>query len=431
MKISLAITVLILGLFAAIDWHQRDGINSLRSDQQALMAEVEALGLAVYDPATGAIHRSSAPDLDREEVANALAEEFILVINAQPPPRQQNRDRIALEPIVALNERLVRLSADQLRSMLATLLQAPGLDHEARRMVIGLTILTLADSHPAAAAAVLLEAGNLLGIENHHAAREIIAKVFGAWAAQDPLAAVAWMKKNGTHRPELATDQAKEILLAGIAVNNPKLAFQVAGELGDRSHGFAIIEIVKTAQTPESQSAMLTLLRYQVKATGHEFGAEFHVLGQGIAKLGFDAASTWLPAAKLSPEECENLADGIGSARPTADTGRWLEFLGPRLPPAKLNEIVPLMAKWTTEDFRAAGDWLTATPNSATKQAAVIGYANAMARFKPAIAAQWAETLPADADGIREVLLRLIHEEWRRRDAAAAAAFASKHGLRP
>ena len=79
--------------------------------------------------------------------------------------------------------------------------------------------------------------------------------------------------------------------------------------------------------------------------------------GRASAELDADGASV-LPAL-LTPAECEVLATTLGSNQPPADSGRWLEWMGRNLPPDKLESSVsPLMSRWTTEDYRAAGSWL-------------------------------------------------------------------------
>jgi hypothetical protein len=57
----------------------------------------------------------------------------------------------------------------------------------------------------------------------------------------------------------------------------------------------------------------------------------------------------------------------------------------------------------------------------------VTNYALRVAHYDPASAAQWAESLPSDK--IRDVVFQNIYVEWKARDAAAADAFAAKHGL--
>jgi hypothetical protein len=88
-----------------------------------------------------------------------------------------------------------------------------------------------------------------------------------------------------------------------------------------------------------------------------------------------------------------------------------------------------MIQNWTEKDYRAAGTWLASTPDSPTKQAAVRSYAETVAPYDPETAAQWALTLPADEK--RTQTLKRIHQQWPKDDAAGAAAFAEKNGIKP
>jgi hypothetical protein len=305
--------------------------------------------------------------------------------------------------------------------------------------VIGFAILTLAETHPEAAIAVFGEAQDLLTSDgNGNSRRDVLQKLLGSWAAKDPLAALDWMRKNDALDPDLRDPQTTRALIAGAARKDPDLAFQLAGELEGAEKSLATMEIAKAARTPEAQREMFSLLRGIADATGLErlyftggtYSSAYGVLAQGMIEQGYAATQTWLASTKLDPDECAILANTLASNKPTDDTGRWLEWMGGNLPPDKLVEKTSsLMGRWTSEDYRAAGDWLAATPEGAVKRTAAASYAGTVARYDPATAARWAETLPAD--DTRDALLRKIHNEWQNQDADAAAAFAAKHGIQP
>jgi hypothetical protein len=153
-------------------------------------------------------------------------------------------------------------------------------------------------------------------------------------------------------------------------------------------------------------------------------------LGNRMAGQGYEATIAWLSAARPDPEECLALAQGLNDARGRADSGKWMEWMGRRLPPDKVDgKVMELMADWTTQDYQAAGGWLSNTPAGPARQAAVVGYAKTVAPYDPATAAQWAETLPAGE--ARQAVLEQVKAEWSRLDPAAAARFAKAHGLVP
>jgi hypothetical protein len=432
MKISLAFAALIVAGFVALGWPQQAAVNRLRDEHAALAAEAAALGLATEDAAAGQTRRRSAArvHLDREGEAKTIAADFVQFSKAMKANTRVGPDPDALERISGILDRLYRLDAGQVRIVLAELRNSTEIDADARRKVVGFAIMSLADSHPESAAAVFAEGQDLLNKENGGSARYIIGRVLGAWAAKDPMAALKWLRENGTRYPEwLSDDDTKSDLIAGAARHDPKAAFQLITEL---EMPMATMQVVRTATTADAQRAMLTCLRELANSPGGSLGlaAAYSALADRMAEQGYDATNAWLAAAKPSPEECVNVASSLEYRKTKADSGKWLEWMGQHLPPEKMKEnIIPLMTDWTTQDHRAAGDWLATTPDSAAKRAAVVGYAKTVAPYEPATAVQWAESLPADSK--REELLHQIHYDWKERDPAAAAAFAKKHGIEP
>ena len=433
MKISLAFAALIVAGFVALGWPQQAAVNRLRDEHAALAAEAAALGLAT-DAAAGQTRRRSAArvHLDREAEAKTLATDLIKLNKEIKANTSDGPDANTLERTSGILDRLYRLDAGQVRIVLAELRNSTEIDDDFRRNVIRFAITSLADSHPESAVAIFAEAQDLLK-EQGYAARDVIGKVLGAWAAKDPMAALAWIRKNRTVYPEwLAEDDTKRDLIAGAARHDPKAAFQLIAELDMKDKSLATMQVVRTATTPDAQCAMLTCLRELANRPGgsQDLAAAYGALAGRMAEQSYDTTAAWLAAAKPSPAECESIARFVSYDKTQADSGKWLEWMGRNLPPDKLNDrIAPLMSDWTNEDHRAAGDWLATTPDSAAKRAAVASYAITVSPYEPAVAAEWAESLPVDSK--REELLQQIHHDWLQRDPAAAAAFAKKHGIEP
>lgn len=441
MKISLGITALILAGFATFGWRQQAAVGVLREEQAVLQAEAVALGLAVDETASGqASHprRASRQRLERvPQDVNAVAADVVQLLRDIKEGKLETSGKSGVERISEIFERLYQLDTAQVRVLLDEFRNSPELDDDARRSVVGFAILTLAESHPEAAVALFGEAQDLLVAGGHSdGRRDVLQKLMGSWAAKDPLAALDWVRKNESIDPDLSDPKTSRALIAGAAQKNPALAFQWAAGLENKEREAATVDIVKTARTPEAQREMLTLLRGMAGATAAErdeamartYTNAFRVLAKGIAEQGYDSAQQWLASAKLEPNECVNLADMVASNKPTNDTGKWLEWMGATLPPDQLGgRIVPLMTRWTDEDYRSAGGWLAATPDSAVRNTAVVEYSTRVAHYDPASAAKWAETLPSNSS--RAPLLRKIYDEWNARDASAAAAFAAQHGI--
>lgn len=444
MKLSLAVTALILVGFAALGWRQQAQVSRLREQQTALQSKALALGLTVEAAASGQATRSRHADRSRTERTpqdvKAVATDVARLLKDIKDGSLDTEEQSGVERISAIIERIYQLDAAQIRILLDEFRRAPDLDDDGRRGVVGFVvafaILTLAETHPEAAITIYSEAHDLLKVEEGRHREDVLRKLLGTWAAKDPLAALDWMKKNDSLNPDLLDPGVYHALIAGAARRDPALAFELVAGLKASDMLETTLEIIKTARTPDAQREMLTLLRGLPARVRDDplmektYASAFGALAKGMIEQGYAATQSWLTAAKLSPQECQLLAANLSSTKPAADSGQWLEWMGQNLPPDRSGfPTHQLMNRWTTEDYRAAGDWLAATPDSAVKPAAVASYAITVARYDPAAAAQWGETLPAGPN--RDLSLRVIYTSWWNRDPAAAAVFAAKHGITP
>jgi hypothetical protein len=155
--------------------------------------------------------------------------------------------------------------------------------------------------------------------------------------------------------------------------------------------------------------------------------AILRTLGRKAIGEGFSSASRWIESAALSPKEAQTMVEQLHNQDPK-DTGKWVEWMADRLPPAGVKEKVGgLVRQWTQNDYRAAGEWLVETPPGDAKNAAVKAYAETVAPYDSQSATQWAITLPPGPD--RTEVLRSIHRELAKTEPAAAEAFATRHGI--
>jgi hypothetical protein len=258
----------------------------------------------------------------------------------------------------------------------------------------------------------------------------MIKTILGSWAGKDPLAALDWLRTNNAGGIGFATDEIKIALVTGCARNNPKLAFQWITDLQITATSSAVPKIVESARTPEAQHAMFATLRELSSTPSANLSAmAFAILTHAMAEQGYDTTQSWLATVNPTSEEAIILALGLQADATQTDSGKWIEWMGEHLPPDQLKDRAQqLMTDWTRLDYRAAGDWLATTPESAIKRLAVASYAKTVAPYEPTIAGQWAETLPADSD--RADLMFSIHKDWQKIDPAAAAAFAKRHGVK-
>jgi hypothetical protein len=425
MKSSLAITALILAAFAAAGWWQRDAVYQLQAEQQRLVSHAAALGLANGDGTTAKSRQRSAdrPRIDREAEAKTYAADLIRFVKEMGDEPDES-DPATQETIIDIIERIYRLDPGQIRILLDELRQASDLPEDTRQEIIAFAIESLAESRPEAAILLLPEAGD------PESRTDMIKTILGSWAGKDPLAALDWLRTNNAGGIGFAADEIKIALVTGCARNNPKLAFQWITDLQIAATSSAVPQIVESARTPEAQHAMFATLRELSSTPSANLSAmAFGVLTHAMAEQGYDATHAWLATVKPTPQEAIILTYGLRAETTQTDSGKWIEWMGENLPPDQLKDRAQqLMTDWTRLDYRAAGDWLTTTPESAVKRLAVASYAKTVAPYEPTIAGQWAETLPADSD--RADLMFSIFHNWHQIDPTGAAAFAKRHGVK-
>ena len=128
-------------------------------------------------------------------------------------------------------------------------------------------------------------------------------------------------------------------------------------------------------------------------------------MGRQMTSESFDKGQQWLATAKLSDTEMAKFAESISPWPTNADTGKWIDWMAVKLPADQRDSRISQMVRnWTSQDHKAAGEWINSSPEGPAKVVAVRSFARTVAPFAPETALQWANTLPAGQE--REDLLR-------------------------
>ena len=152
-------------------------------------------------------------------------------------------------------------------------------------------------------------------------------------------------------------------------------------------------------------------------------------LGGQLAEDGFSSATAWIEKSDLTPDELNGVTSSLIHNIRNDEKGQWIGWIGEKLPPQQAADTIRnLVTQWTEKDYQAAGKWLAAAPATPARDTSVRAYAETIAKYEPATAAQWALTLPAGKP--RETTLKNIHRNWPDEDAAGKAAFAEEHGIK-
>jgi hypothetical protein len=440
MKLSIAIAIVILAAAAGFAWREQQQLSSVREQHARLLAEAAALGISPDPsrPGERVITTKRAEREDKQAAAKDAAAKFIAFAKemeqlqeSSEPPGEAMRKRI-----VEMMDLMMSLDASQIKTLIAELRAAKDLKDETRQGLIGFAIMTLANDHPQAALALFTEAAD--DFKQGHVRQFIVPSALARWAKDDPMGALAWVRKHGEAHPDLVSDEAKAGLVKGVAVKDPKQALELISKLKLEDASTAIDVVASAAGTPEQRSDTLKALRDLAAKTGttEKQRTELHKavseLARSAAREGFATATQWIETAGFSEDELSRATQGFAYSIKRDETGQWIDWLGNKLPADKLaNPVHDMIRNWTQADYQAAGQWLSKANEGPAKQAAVRSYAETVARYDPETAAQWGLTLPPGAD--REKTLKNIHSQWPKDDdasKAAAEAFARQHGIK-
>jgi hypothetical protein len=329
-------------------------------------------------------------------------------------------------------DRMMSLDSAQLKILIAEVRAAKDIKDETRGELIRLSLGMLAKDSPQTALALLIEMSDLF--EGSRMDSELISYSLAQWAKDDPLAALEWVRNNSAKFPDLTTEGAKHGLISGTAIQDPKLAFKLIGDLSLEDPSFVVTEIVGAATTPEQRTATLAALREHLanlkdeKARKELSLSAVYEFAQNFGNEGFDSSSQWITSAGFTTAELEIFAECL-TMNITEENGRWIEWIGENLPPRKAADKIESMVRgWTQTDFQAAANWINSVPDGPTKNTAIRSYAETVSEYEPETAAQWALTLPPGKD--RDSTLNRIYENWPKDDPAAKEAFKQQHGIK-
>ncbi|MES2659850.1 MAG: hypothetical protein V4689_14620 [Verrucomicrobiota bacterium] len=434
-KYLLAVTLLILAIGGAMGIMRQQRLTALRADHRQLVEKAAKLGISSVPSSSSDDPRVTKRQReDGENEARAMTADLVALAREMELRRKSGseEDDASESRAMELMNRLIRLDASRLKLVIAGLRDDKSLSEEARRNLIGFSIMMLGEDHPAAALALYSESSDLLG--DGMIGKQVVASSLMAWAKDNPLGALAWIRANESDHPDIAGDDAKRNILAGAALTDPKLAFKLIGEMKLEDTSSAIETLVESGTTPEERTAILSALRDHL-ATLPDGAQRDEILQESLESMGrnlsnenFDEVKSWITNAKLTPAESAQFAAGLSYFNTKADSGRWIEWMSENLPENDARECADnIIGQWTQQDYLAAGRWLTTAPDGPAKNASVATYAETVAEYEPQVAVQWALTLPEGTE--RRTTLEAIYQNWPKSDAAAAEAFAKEYEL--
>jgi hypothetical protein len=394
MKASITTSLLILAIGAALGWHDRQQLATLRTTHERLIVEAAKLGVS---PDAGRITRRERPShaatakLTMAEVMGLAGE--MERLNAASDENQRAFNALQLR----ISEGLTAWDATGLKALFAEMSTNQVLT-PALRGILGSSCTTvLANDHPQAALEIFTSSPEFFtGGDN---GMSLVCTALASWARDDLTAAIEWLRKN----PQPFSDYAKSGIISAVAEQDPHHAFQLIAELEMKESNQAAWSIVESAKTFEEKSATLAGLREYLPTIPDEKLRDQYaktylsMLAAHMDREGIEAITRWISEAKLSPQELDPMLGGLVNAIHSHEADRWIEWMR-QLPPAQTphQRIKETLYQWTCRDYQAA--------------------------------LQWAVTQPPGKD--RDQVLKTIHGNWPKQDPVGMEAFAKEHGIK-
>jgi len=257
------------------------------------------------------------------------------------------------------------------------------------------------------------------------------------WAAQDPKAALQWIKDNPGTASASAADQRFAAAIAGFASTDPAGALATVSALSDNNPRDRML---KSAATKALADALAEQGQFSQAATffgqlssGQTRNEAYTELAQRWTALAPTDAATWVEG--LSGDPALKAAMGTEVAKNWAMTdpasaATWAAKIDSESNNSTLVEnsqegtlLATTIRAWTTYDLDSAGSFLNLLPSSPSKDPAVAIFALRASQEDPQGAFQWVSTIsdPQMRSGLTAGLALL----WMQQDQTGFNQFVS------
>ncbi|MGB6222158.1 hypothetical protein [Haloferula sp.] len=193
-------------------------------------------------------------------------------------------------------------------------------------------------------------------------------------------------------------------------------AVEQLSHLPEESLSTCLEDLAASNRAPSDQRHLVEAVAVAVSA------ADFQDFTRALSQhAGFDSARDILASAKLTAERHDLAAAGIAAADIGPQTGARADWLIATLRDKDAGAVTGFAAAWTQAAHKDTAAWLAGLPAGDIRDAAVAGFAPAIASLDGATAAKWVLTL--EDPSLRASAMDRVHREWRRHEPEAAAEF--------
>ena len=410
MRISAALSLVILVAASLIGWRDHHELTGLRADNDRLSGEAADMGIASDDPAHGK-HRTKRQRADKLDEARTAAHEILEVAKdlERLIENGETTNAAMQDRILKALESLGSLDTGQLKFLIEAFRDADDLTENMRRGLLSFAVGALSDRNPKDALELLSHEQDELPVDDFTRS-SLIAASLAKWSETDPTGALEWVRASSLDFMEQKSMETA--LVHGAARTDMRFALGMIREFDLSAKPGLVAKIAGDLKSLSERTNLLRLMKEQ----GGLFGQEERngvlvTMGKEIGKSGYEEGSRWIKENGFSETEITKLIEGGMVSHAKGDqVGQWVEWMGENLSEEPRERLINSnVTGWTKKDHRAAGEWLATLPDGAAKPPAIAAFAKTVAAYDPEIAAQWAMTLPPgnQRDGILKEVERI------------------------
>jgi hypothetical protein len=419
---SLVISVLILGITAFFGFQQKERLVKLEEEWLVLSEQGEGYDIPL-DPAEeyapGRLSNRALKAANTEGVmafSNTL-KAFMKEVKVAEKAGEVDQLEMQQRGMKLISE-MLNYSAAEIQLLVDDLMADESIEEESKNELVMMSIMMLSQEQPETALTMILETKDRF-MKSDQMKTHFLST---ALAQLDPQAALEWMSTHRDAIGEVDDNLRKQVLIAA-ASKDIKSAFGLIGEMNFDNLSEAFNSIARST-TPESIDDFVAGIR-EHEAEEAATAAGFNGLASSPFVGDAEKAIAFLNEGKLTPDEQKIFLDGLGYHTLKEDTGQWLNWMAEK---KKMDSNgKKLIREWTRNDFEAAGEWINALEKGKPRDEAVVTYAGTLAEHEPQAADVWAESLSPGP--VQNNLRKDIYRQIRRKDQAAAAAYAEKYGI--
>ena len=315
------------------------------------------------------------------------------------------------------------LSSDEIANDLQSLKGEPA--NSRRNDLMGALLNASADHDPK----TFLDASNDIAVPRLREGG--IDEALKTWAAQDPKAALQWIKDNPGTVSTAATDERYAAAIAGYAATDPAGALEAVSALDDENvHD----RMMKSAATKPLADTLADQGQFNQASTffsqlppGPTRDDAFSQLAKRWTEIAPQDAAAWVEDLGGDPQLRSVIGSQVAQAWAQNDpssAATWAAKVDsePTAPDASGNEapsgqlLATAIRSWTNYDLDPAGNFLNLLPSSPAKDPAVAIFALRASQEDPASAFQWVNSI-AD-EQMRMGMTVGVGLEWMQQDPA-------------